>query len=290
MASAKRARPKSDGNVSTLYSLGESWTSDVTPAKARQLIEFQHDNRALSERVIIAYAADMRAGNWSFSPMPIIVDRQGRMFDGQHRMAALARTNKKLKFVFVVADYDEMMMTLDNGKKRLFSDILSIRGIQNSSAVAAAVSQYEILLLLQGKSPTVRNNATTNHQKWGSYNSIDEELWQEAARLKYLRPVREMKMGGSIGACFIAFYLIDKKMARQFVDAFLSGEGLLRGNPILTLRRTAFSMAHDKTRSFGTRSKLLMIVKAWNAWIDGADLHKFQLAVSTFPKINEPVQ
>lgn len=275
--------------VSSLYKLGDSWIESVTPARAQQLIEGQRNNRKPSARVINAYCQDMKDDAWNESLLPIFVDEQGRMFDGQHRMFAVKRANVTLKFAFVVQDYDKAMMVLDNGRKRSFHDILSIKGIPLYSQIATAVRQYSLLGQYQGLVGTKHIDEPTTSQRWEVYKSISPKLWHEAGLYVFRQDIRNMKLNSSFSACFVAFSLIDRKLAKTFAESVASGENLSADSPIFALRKTATKLAMDETRKYSVRTKLMLVVKTWNAWIEGSSIKKFNLAGSDFPKINKPV-
>jgi hypothetical protein len=93
-------------------------------------------------------------------------------------------------------------------------------------------------------------------------------------------------MRSTLPACYVAFCKNgDGEAAAEFADKIRTGADLRVGDPVHTLRRAMGVVAADKTKSLELRSKLFMIVRAWNGWVRGEDLHVIKLRGLSFPKI-----
>ncbi len=69
----------------------------ITPAVALDILAKHHaPNRALSIASKDAYLADMIRGRWELNGETIAFDTTGKLIQGQHRIAALAETARKL--------------------------------------------------------------------------------------------------------------------------------------------------------------------------------------------------
>lgn len=63
-------------------------TVTITPSMAKKLLDNQIGNRPLNPSRVIQYALAMEAGKWRNNGAPIILNDEGKMFDGQHRCEA----------------------------------------------------------------------------------------------------------------------------------------------------------------------------------------------------------
>lgn len=67
----------------------------ITPELAKKYLGGNEGNRKIRPQVVAAYMADMLNGNWNDSPdivTPIMISREGRLIDGQHRLTAVSMT------------------------------------------------------------------------------------------------------------------------------------------------------------------------------------------------------
>lgn len=64
----------------------------ISPEKAKQMLEFNSQNRNISRGTVEAYAKDILAGNWDERVgSAISIDENGILRDGQHRLMAIIR-------------------------------------------------------------------------------------------------------------------------------------------------------------------------------------------------------
>lgn len=99
----------------------------ITPEVAKTYLGMNEGNRKLRKTVVLAYAADMKSGNWNDSPdimNPIMISREGRLLDGQHRLAAVVNSGVSV-VMYVAHDCDDAVFKyLDAGLKRSAGDQL----------------------------------------------------------------------------------------------------------------------------------------------------------------------
>lgn len=103
----------------------------ISPAVAEKYLENRTRNRQINKRTVDRYAAVMNAGAWELTHQGIAFDKEGKLFDGQHRMAAIVQSGKTIEFS--VARYlkneDVPMLVVDSGYARNAGDRLVIGGI-----------------------------------------------------------------------------------------------------------------------------------------------------------------
>lgn len=131
--------------------------TEVTPELASQWLE-RHNTavesgkfrqRSTSPNIISKYAADMRAGNWTLCPSPIVFDVEDNLLDGQHRLEAVRASKAKVPMLVSTGWPREAtngnlklctMDTIDRGRPRSTANQLQIHGVSMATFVASTVN------------------------------------------------------------------------------------------------------------------------------------------------------
>jgi len=92
----------------------------LTPELAQQLMANRHPRqRRPAVQTVAIYANEMRLGRWRPNvPDPILVDTEGRLFNGGHRCAAVVESGVSIE-VLIAYDADSSMFdVIDTGRRR----------------------------------------------------------------------------------------------------------------------------------------------------------------------------
>ncbi len=119
---------------------------NITPEKAKELLQGNTHNRNLSKSRVADLAAQMKNNKWLCNGDTIRVSKTGRLLDGQHRLNAIIASNTTQKMLLVTGLPDEVFTTIDVGAVRRSGDFLKIGGFINSNTLAAsalAMISYE---------------------------------------------------------------------------------------------------------------------------------------------------
>lgn len=81
----------------------------------------------------------MEEGRWRLTHQGIMIDTNGRLRDGQHRLRALIKHGKPLQFWVCFGCDPTAFDVVDQGDKRTASNVLSIDGYEKTSTLAATV-------------------------------------------------------------------------------------------------------------------------------------------------------
>lgn len=73
----------------------------ITPGFAKQLLELNPTNRPLSDHTVQRYARDMRGGRWQPNGQGIILTADGKLLDGQHRLAAIISSGETIGVIIL---------------------------------------------------------------------------------------------------------------------------------------------------------------------------------------------
>lgn len=99
-----------------------SYLFEVTPSVAEKMLERNYDkNRRISKQWITQLATMMLDGSYIYDngQNAIVVDEDGTLYDGQHRLMAVIEAGvTQLMRINVVDDGEAIFKTLDNGKTR----------------------------------------------------------------------------------------------------------------------------------------------------------------------------
>lgn len=250
----------------------QSLKQTITPQQARHWLAHNNNhNRHLNPTTVKKYAADMREGNWQMNSMPIIFSDTGQLIDGQHRLAACAEANTPFEAIVFAGLPENTQTTIDTGKSRTITDVLSINGEANTATLAAAARTYWLM---------ERKGVDGIYQPDAKRGTISQflEIIEEHPHLRQLAKEYvsfKNKSNGILSSYpYIALRLtfdgINQSASQEFFKKLATGENLWKGDPILALRNALikYRLASDghgvsyKDRHF----ELVACIKAWNAW------------------------
>ena len=100
----------------------------MSPALAEELLATSLGNRRINRQRVNAWAEDMQAGKWMVNGEPIIIDDQGHLREGHHRLRAVIRANTVVNMYVVTGVKEEDATIYDAGKPRSFIDISKMSG------------------------------------------------------------------------------------------------------------------------------------------------------------------
>lgn len=240
--------------------------TEVTPELAAKWLLDNTHNRNLRRPVVLAYAADMTAGHWHWNGESIKFSDDGTLLDGQHRLAAIVEANVTVPLLVVRDLPSQVQETLDTGAKRIFSDVLKLRGERQSNLLAAITRRVAVWeggarrVVSKTKYPPTTSELLATLEKHPELR----EIASEAHTLQH-----KIDLPGSIiGWGIWVFSRIHPEDAAFFFDRLADFQGLVKGDPIYELRRVI-----DNSRSSqGQRSEAFLVpvmIKAWNAYRSG---------------------
>jgi hypothetical protein len=260
--------------MSDTQELNDAWgVTSVTPEIAREWLLSNTHNRNLRQRVVLAYAADMEAGNWQWNGESIKFAEDGTLLDGQHRLAAIAESGVTLSMLVVRGLPNQTQETVDGGAKRKFSDVLHLRGERVPLVLAAIIRRVGMW-----------DDGKRWMQGTGVYGPTNAQMLQVLEKYPWLRDLAQPAQyvavhcgmpASIIGFGWWLFSMLDGEDTSGDVEFFFErlgdGQGLVKGDPIYELRR-----AVENSRSVrGQRSERYLtaiMIKSWNAYRDGVKI------------------
>jgi hypothetical protein len=241
----------------------------ITPRMAEKMLEHNHANRKIRKTVVAKYALDMANDRWRLKGQtPILLDRQGNLVNGQHRLAACVQSGASFQtYIIHNAEAEDVDMA-DSGLNRTLGDVLGWRGEANPNKLAQVV---RIAWLYEtGRLDAIKLSASPTRAEaveWlRDHPGIQESL--EAVQDLHL------KLRMPMGVAAMVHYYASKHHPNEvieFFDGLRHGANLSEGSPILALRNRLADrlLPHGSLR---VMYLLAVTIKAFNAYVEGKEM------------------
>ena len=248
----------------------------LTPKLATELLANNIGNRRLKKSQE-SYSIMMKNGDWKENGESIIIDKNGLIKDGQHRMYAVIDANYSYRVAIVSDVNPDVMDTIDTGSNRGLSDVLDINGFSNTAVTAAIIKSIvsynngQMGMFALSGTTVQRHVSFLSNKKGLDYANENKEnlagLVSEVTRLYTLQPVTVFTKK-EIGAMI---YMICKYNFTDNHDVFMKN---ILG--ITRMEKNAASWVYKKRlETFMNKGKLSSawkynaFAKAWAYYVDG---------------------
>lgn len=159
----------------------------MTPDMARDILKNNTNNRNVKRDRVYLYASEMEKGRWQLNGESIVIDENGNLKDGQHRLMAVVKSQCTVPMVLVTG-VDADCSIYDRGSSRSVRDIMQINMVgekwKQCSQIIAVCNRF--LYLKRG---TRNSNSDFDVIKFiDTYEKELEQLYHIAVvRQKYSR-------------------------------------------------------------------------------------------------------
>lgn len=229
----------------------------VTPELAQAWLETKLDNRPVNDPRVDAYAASMRRGAWRLVLQGLSLDREGRLLDGEHRLWAVVRSGCTVPFLVLRGATLEDRAALDQGRARSIADQLRVvYGIAHAPRVTAWVRALHTAL--------ARRVVVLTPDAVRAY--IDAH-GAAVAFMQEHGPKRRPLNLAPVGAAFLYAYPSAPERVRELCAAYVSGSGVVVGEPAHTLRE--YVLTRKAAGRDSLRSAFAKALRAIAAHLDG---------------------
>lgn len=277
---------------------GEVSIEIITPKQAAFLLRTFKNFRRLRPIRSRRIAEDIREGNWRVTGQAIVIDENGNLVDGQHRLDACVRAQRPIISV-VYRGYTDVL-TIDIGKPRTVPDFLTFDGEVNTHLLAATVR-----LLLADEDGSLETALLGGTHAIETPRAIAEAIERFGHDLlrSAVQIAKNQRVAPAATLAVLAYKVLATKedhLLRRlelFHLKLRTGEDLRIGEPILALRERLLAN-RVATLKLGRVAVAAMIFKTWNAFILGRNIKTLRfgsdetfpaivLATSTAPKLKE---
>ena len=239
----------------------KTYIKKITPDEAARLMLQNDGNRPLSQGHVKKLASQMKDGKWLVNGETIVISDEGKLLDGQHRLAAVIEAGVEVEFLIVEGLSVAVFATLNTGKVRQASDVLAIAGYKCTTNLGAAVKFVIMMRMGSGRRVTNSIPHSTVLEALKDEPGIEDSL-DKCRHVRIISPSR-------LAACHYLFAQKNEAEANRFVTEILEGTGLQKGDPVLTLRNKLIADSSARTKEPASVI-LAMCVKTWNARRRGA--------------------
>lgn len=230
---------------------------DLTPSLAKYMLDGNDNNRSVRQTKLTQYSSDMAGGNWTLNGEPIIISKDGKLNDGQHRCLACIDSNATVPVVIMFGIERETRLTVDQGAARGASDFLSMEGVPNAATQASIARMAIAFERNEGKSLAGSSFITSVDVRHRVAN--DPALAAAATFAATNSPYsRQFAAGSLLGFAYYILSKVHHDDAKTFLERVARGDGLKVRDPAHTLREKLISEGKSRDR------KVAMILKAWN--------------------------
>lgn len=267
----------------------------ITPLIARKLLENNMKNRHINRDAVEEYKSLMQQNKWAMNGETIKISKAGKLLDGQHRLTAVVELNRPVHMM-VARDLDEdVIPTIDTGRKRKVADSFQIGGIggvlgtasMNMNVLAASANisrEFDDGMYNELKKKKGERTRRFHPTEALEYMKENSGLIHSVARMmKDYLFYRQFAPISIFCALHYHFSLFDKKKSEEFWSGFVEGANLDKDHPILVLRNR---LLYDKNLMTGGRNYkkvhrrkiIALCVSAFNSFCAGEplDYNKFR--------------
>jgi hypothetical protein len=262
----------------------------ITPEIARRWLAANYGNRELTPSHAEVLVRAMKRGEWGLGWDGIAFDVDGRLLNGQHRLAAVALSGVAQRFVIARGWPKNSAEYNDHGKKRTLSEILQMRGVPDYRNLAGAIKfTWYYMRHETFQPPKVGPTVSEQLALWDRHSGEDGDggLLDALRRARLLSDKgKRSPMPITPGAALLyLFSHIEPTDADTFFVKLADGTELAEGDPILVLRNQLMR-SRLKGNKVSQHVKAAWTILAWNAWQDGVQVERLRwTAQRPYPKI-----
>lgn len=255
---------------------------DVDPKLAARWLRSNVENRRVSRNNVRNYAAAMKRGEWIFNGETVKFDTDGNLLDGQHRLLAIVESNLTVPIGVFWKLPRDAFKTIDIGKKRTGGDMLSMYGIKNPNAVAAAARQIFFYGMPTWESKSSRWGAMTNTQMHETIDSHPDLVPTSERAMK--EPLHTKMIPHSLN--IFGYYMtsrVDMQLASQFFTELASGRFADDSDAVYTFRERLIETNNEYDKP-SPDVKLCWLIQCWNAFYQNKDVARLARIYEAIPR------
>lgn len=245
----------------------------ITPDLARSILRNNLSNRKLSKKKVEDYARLMKNGMWEENGESIVINEDGVLTNGQHRLHAVIKSNHSYMAVLVtdVKSSKKVMSTFDTGKTRTASDVLSLNGYKNTNQIASIVSA--IMANNINSDQLLRSGVSmrsTNYEVLKYYEDNKEyidKLLSDSLKIHVKQTVRVLSL---TRVAFYINFLSDGNYDDIHLEfmKYICGVIVEESSSASWVFKILLNAKNNKTK-LSDKYITIAIIKAWNNFLNG---------------------
>jgi hypothetical protein len=217
----------------------------VTPKMANDWLTNRNKlNRPLNQRCVRYLEIVLKEGHWVISHQGIAFGADGNLYDGQHRLQAIANTGISAKVMVTFNLSREACEVIDRNRTRRPGDNLVMMGgpALGSTKAGWLGAIWDIPLDMRGKSKLEAGHLATLAERYEDGLEAASEAFKSVNLPGLFR--------APIVAAFIYAYATNPTKVKVMMNQYKDGNDLTKDSPILALRNYA-----SKSRGTGSTER-----------------------------------
>lgn len=233
----------------------------ITPQVAKTLLSTSFRNRKLKKSRVSRYWGAMKRDEWIVA-QPIMLNCDGSLIDGQHRLQAVILHGKPVDFLMIKGyERENTFGKIDDVGPRKLNDWLHIHGEELPDVLAQVIvlAQNDV----RGCIPTGQRSFTFSQTAVEGVEFLEQH---PEIRQSVVAPgvVNVLVSRGMSSFCHWKFAAVDRVVADAFFVDLMMGEKEGETDPVYLLRERLKSNRLAASKLTRTE-KLALIYKTWNA-------------------------
>ena len=247
---------------------------NVTPAIAKAWLEKNTSNRPLMNGRVRQISAAITRGEWMLNGDTIRFSHDDVLLDGQHRLAAIVEADTAVETFVVRGLPTETFTTIDTGKARTASDIISLSGTKYATAVASISRAYLNWLNTGSPLNPTPEKRPTNQQLY-DFVTNDDCVVDVAAFCYSLTTLRAMVPVTVSGFLYMAGMRRDKEKTIEFLTQLNNSTG--PRHPSVDLLRDRLLLNKGSKKRMMQREVYAICIKALRFFIEDTDVKQLKI-------------
>ena len=240
---------------------------ELTPELAAELLAKTPDHqRKITKHHVSRLARAMAAGEYLLNPQPLIIDSTGALMDGQHRCTAVVQSGATIPVVIARGADPTVFSLVDTGKNRQAAQFID----GPAGAIIASAARAVLAFKLHAAGSIDMTRALITNKEILDEVDRDDEYQLVAPQILQIRRASRITPVPLMAVHILASRNVDPDRASLWLSGLETGESLASGDPRLVLRNRWIQDNGHPVR--GTTQAWVLTVKAWNAWIAGAEI------------------
>ena len=254
----------------------------ITPDTAKKLLTKNPNNRNVKDANVLFLVKEIKEDRWVLNGEPIIIDTNGHIVDGQHRLWACVDSDLPISSLIVIGVSPDVLNTIDTGTKRIAKDCLDMHNSANSSLTASTiklVNQFERGTYSDlGSTNRVMSNQQVIDYYYDNQNKLDNSI---NIGMNLYKKCNKIISSSIIAGLHFLFDRKSRSQAEEFFNKLCTGIGLEEGSPITALRNKLTREAVDGNQNMSQKDKVQNIIFAWNKFRAGEKCKLIKVPVDT---------
>lgn len=249
--------------------LSESNAPTITPEMAQELLDNSRCIKPLRSIDVNKLAREFENDNFEFNGATIVLDSDGRLIDGQTRLAACVKAGKSFKSYIVHGVETNAQYTKDTGRSRNVVQYLTTHGYKYPRALSASAQIIHNIMLAaddETKDGIVETHRiTATHQEIMDIIESEPRLQESVNRII---PEKTRYMTSAIYHLIVLDYLHrvhDKEdIADEFLDVLAGVRIEPMEHPVTQLRTVFMNNIQKVTTKLKWTKQAFYMIKAYN--------------------------